>query len=49
MEDRDVDMLFLGEVTREMLFFGEDILDIDRFRAKYSADFLVCDRALFGI
>jgi len=33
----------------EMLFLGEDILEIDRFRAKYSAELFVCERALVGI
>lgn len=42
-------MLLFGEVIRDMLFFGEEILFIDRFLAKYSADFLVCERALVGI
>jgi len=48
MEDR-VEMLLFGEVIREMLFFGEEIRFIDRFLAKYSADFLVCESALVGI
>jgi len=33
----------------EMLFFGEDIRVVDRFRASISAFFLVCDSALLGI
>jgi len=51
MEDRVVDMLFFGEVSLEklflfeILFLGDDILDMERLRAKYSADFLVCERA----
>jgi len=48
-DDRAVDMLFLGDDILEILFLGEDILDIERFRARYSADFLVCERALCGI
>lgn len=39
IDDRAVDMLFLGE----------DIRDIDRFRASISALLFVCERALFGI
>lgn len=51
MEDRVVEMLmlFFGDEIREMLFLGEDILEMERFRARYSADFLVCERALWGI
>lgn len=47
--------LLMGDDIRDMLdfaerlFFGEDILDIERFLARYSADFLVCERALWGI
>jgi len=33
----------------EMLLFGDDILDVDRLRAKISAFFLVCERALLGM
>jgi len=42
-------MLLFGEDILEILFFGEAILEIERFRARYSADFLVCERALCGI
>jgi len=35
--------------TVDTLFFGEDIRDVDRFRASISAFFLVCERALLGI
>jgi len=38
-----------GSELFEMLLLGDDILDIDRFRARYSADLLVCERALVGI
>jgi len=49
IDDRVVDMLFFGDVIFEKLFLGEDILDMERLRAKYSADFLVCERARLGI
>jgi hypothetical protein len=49
MEDRVVDMLFFVDEILEMLFLGDDILEMDRLRARYSADFLVCERALWGI
>ena len=41
----DIERLCLDE----MLFLGDVILEIDRLRARYSADFLVCDRARWGI
>jgi len=49
IDDRVVDMLFFGDVIFEKLFLGDDILDMERLRAKYSADFLVCERARLGI
>jgi len=45
-DDRAVDMELFDIL--EILLFG-DILDIDFFRARYSADFFVCERALMGI
>jgi len=50
MEDRETEILVLGDaILEEMLFLGDDIREIDRLRARYSADFFVCERALCGI
>jgi len=47
VDDRAVESALLDSL--EMLFLGEDILDMERFRATISADFFVCERALVGI
>ena len=51
MEERAVDrlMLCLGEDNLEMLFLGDSLDEIDRLRAIYSADLLVCESARVGI
>jgi len=49
IEDRVVEILFFGDDILEILFLGDAIREIERFRARYSADFLVCERALCGI
>jgi len=41
--------MMLLDLEMLLLVVEDDILDIDRFRARNSADFLVCDRALVGI
>jgi hypothetical protein len=41
--------LWLWFDVLEMLFLGEVIFDMERFRATLSADLLVCEGALWGI
>jgi len=41
--------MFIDDRACEMLFFGEDILAMDRERDRISWVFLVCDAALLGI
>jgi len=51
IDERAVDRLMLcfGEDIREMLFLGDILEEMERFRAMCSADFLVCERARVGI
>jgi hypothetical protein len=48
-DDRAVGTGGIWLLEMETLFLGDDILDIDRFLARTSVDFLVCERALVGI
>jgi len=52
MDDRAVEtdkLAFGDDRTDVMLFFEDDIRDVDRLRAKISAVFLVCERARCGM